>query len=342
MGYQFQPKDSNTQNQSLVVQDLSIRGNDGMFVFGGGALPAGSPILGAAAGFSVLGGSAITNSASAPSVVTGDMGIAPNGGSSVTGFPPATVTGADHFADGLATQAQVALAAALADLSTRASTPIAADLGGQTLTPGVYSEASLTFNLAASGDQTLIFNGAGLYVIICASTLNIGAGGIPLMLLQGGAQASDIYWVVGSTATINIGVTSAGATFEGNVLAATSITVTQGGSIINGRLLAHTGAVTFSNATDAATGTKIHGVDSSCIILIREPIKQVDEASVKIDSTNLLTLFPLASVTIVDSITFLADATSNKDAIKISGLPSLEANDLVVVKYRVLEQKTVR
>src|ERR1019366_4493528 len=112
-------------------------------------------------------------------------------------------------------------------------------LDGQTLTPGVYSESSSTFSLAGSGNATLTLNGAGVYVFIAASTLVTGSGGTPTITLTGGARAQDIYWVVGTSATINSG--HAG-TFQGNVIAHTSITVTTAGTV-NGSLVALTGAV---------------------------------------------------------------------------------------------------
>jgi hypothetical protein len=78
-----------------------------------------------------------------------------------------------------------------------------------------------------------------------ATTLTTGAGGVPVIALTGGARAQDVYWQVGSSATINSG--SAG-TFQGNIIALTSITDTIGGTV-NGSLLALNGAVTLSAAS---------------------------------------------------------------------------------------------
>jgi Ice-binding-like len=226
----------------------------------GGSAPVGSPNLGTSAGFAILAAAAITGSTGAGSVVTGDMGIYPNTLSSITNFPPSTVVGTTHAADPTANQALIDATAAFTDLTTRTSTPISATLDGVTLTPGVYTESSGTFNLAQSGNGTLTFNGAGVYVIHAASTLTTGAGGIPTMTFINGASAANVYWVCGSSATINVGVSSAGATFSGTVIAQASVTATQAGTV-NGRMFALTAAVTLSdtNAVNLTTNPPATG-----------------------------------------------------------------------------------
>ena len=139
--------------------------------------------------------------------------------------------------------AQTAAHSAYTSLSTMTATPISATLDGQTLTPGVYSTGAAS--LAASANGTLTFNGAGVYVIQTSSTLVTGAGGIPTMTLTGGATAANIYWTVGSSATINSGFSGV---FQGNVIAQASITDTLGGTV-NGSMIALSGAVTLSAAT---------------------------------------------------------------------------------------------
>ncbi len=162
----------------------------------------------------------------------------------LTGAPFDTiVSGSPHLNDALAQEAQTNALSAYTTFEGETATPISAVLDGQTLTPGVYSTGAAS--LAASGNGTLTFNGAGVYVIQTASTLVTGAGGIPTMTLTGGATAANIFWVVGSSATINSGLSG---TFQGNVLAQASITDTLGGTV-NGSLVALTGAVTFSAAT---------------------------------------------------------------------------------------------
>lgn len=139
--------------------------------------------------------------------------------------------------------AQTAANSAYTSLNGMTATPISATLDGQTLTPGVYSTGAAS--LAGSGAGNLTFNGAGVYVIQTASTLVTGSGGTPTMTLSGGATAANIYWVVGSSATINSGFTG---TFQGNIIAQASITDTLGGTV-NGSMIALSGAVTLSAVT---------------------------------------------------------------------------------------------
>src|SRR5680860_129209 len=121
-----------------------------------GSAQAQAPVsLGTADGFAVLGGSTVTNTG--PTVVNGDLGVSP--GSAVTGFPPGTVNGTIHAADAVAAQAQSDLTAAYIDAAGRACTVALTgqDLGGMTLTSGVYcfsSSAQLTgtLTLDAQGD----------------------------------------------------------------------------------------------------------------------------------------------------------------------------------------------
>jgi hypothetical protein len=227
----------------------------------GGGTPAGGLNLASASNFAIGAYSAITGSTGAGSVVTGDMFITPNNMSSITNFPPSVDIGTIHAADSIAVQARIDGNNAFLAGQVRglAGTVIPAELGGTTLTPGDYqSLTSLGLSLT-SGHSTLTLNGAGVYLLYSPSTLTTGASGstdTPTIAFTGGATAQNtyIYWIVGSSATINQSVTSAGATFYGTVLAYASITATQAGTI-NGRLLAvggGNGAVTLSD-TNAVT-----------------------------------------------------------------------------------------
>jgi hypothetical protein len=193
------------------------------------ALAATDPGLGIAGTFAVLAGTTITNTG--PSWITGELGVAP--GSSVTGFPPGT-SGFLHIADAAATSAQTALIGAFSN----AAQPCDADysgvnLGGRTLGPGAYCQAT-----APSLTGTLTLNGAGVYIFEIGSTL-VTAPGARVQLI-GGAQPCDVFWRVGSSATIG-----ASTTFVGNVMALTSISM-QAGATLNGRALALHGAVTLN------------------------------------------------------------------------------------------------
>jgi uncharacterized phage protein gp47/JayE len=228
----------NTQNGALASGSVGTTG----FTFV-------SSVLATAGNFAVLANSTITNTGS--TTITGNLGLYP--GTSVTGFPPGTVSGTQYIANSIAQQAETDAASAYTTLHSVTGTVISATLDGQTLTPGTYA-ITTGASLAQSGPGTLTFNGAGTYVIKCSSTLVTGAGGLPTMALTGGATAANIYWLVGSSATINVSDTG---TFEGNILAQASITV-DGGSV-SGRLIAIGAAVTISAATTITAPTASSG-----------------------------------------------------------------------------------
>ena len=200
-----------------------------------GAAPAVG--LGTAASFAVLGGSTITNTG--PTTVSGDLGLSP--GTAVTGFPPGNVVnGTTHVADGVAAQAQ---ADATTAYNTAAGLPatgnVTADLAGQTLVPGVYSGPTLSLN----GTLTLDGGGdpAAVFVFRAGSTLITGVGST--VSLVNGTSPCNVFWQVGSSATL--GTTSV---FAGTLVALTSITATSGASV-SGRLIARNGAVTLDTNT---------------------------------------------------------------------------------------------
>lgn len=205
---------------------------------GGGVAPVAlCPFIG---GCSVLAGSAVTNTGS--TVVSGDVGISP--GTAVTGFPPGLASGTIHIADGSAGQAQAALTAGYIDAAGRlGGTSVAGDLVGQTFTAGVYKSTS---SLAISGDVTLDAQGnsAAVFIFQIGSTLTTGSGSH--VVLVNGANACNVYWQVGSSATLGTN-----SVFKGNILALTSITITTGVNL-QGRALARNGAVTLD--TDVITG----------------------------------------------------------------------------------------
>jgi len=228
---------------------------------GGGA--GGSLNLGTAGNFAIGAYSAITGSTGSGSIVNGDMFITPSTMSSVTNFPPSVDNGTIHAADSIAVQAQTDAQNAFnaGQAAGLAGTTILSELGGQILTPGAYKFASGSAGLSlTSGNSTLTFNGAGTYIIYTASTLLTGATGstdVPTFAFTGGATPSNTFinWIVGSAATINQSVASAGATFYGNVIASAAITAVQAGTI-NGRLISLTASVTLTgtNTINSASG----------------------------------------------------------------------------------------
>ena len=197
-------------------------------------------------GMQLLAYAAITNSGS--SVVNGDIGVFHT--DSITGFPPGIVNGTIHHVDSYATAAAAAQLVLFNSYQTLglAGTTIPSALDGQTLVPGNYKFSSGAATLAQSGPGTLTLNGAGQYIIYTASTLGTGAGGLPTINLTGGATAAMVYWIVGSSATINIGVSAASGVFQGNIIASASITNSEGGTM-HGQYTALNGAITLSAAT---------------------------------------------------------------------------------------------
>jgi serine protease AprX len=196
--------------------------------------------LGTADRFAVLAGSTVTNTGA--STINGDLGLSP--GTAVTGFAPGTVNGTTQAANAVALQAKADLTTAYDEAVARTTpTPAPADLGGRTLTPGVYRSAS---SLALTGELELDAKGdpGAVFVFQAGSTL-ISASASRVRLVNG-AQPCNVFWQVGSSATL--GTTT---DFAGNILALTSITMNDGVKL-NGRALARNGAVTLINDTITA------------------------------------------------------------------------------------------
>ncbi len=203
------------------------------------AFSAQAPVgLGTDGSFAVLAGSTVTNTG--PSVISGSVGLDP--GSAVTGFPPGIVlAGTTQISNGVSLQAKSDLVTAYNDAAGRSSTAtVSGDLAGRTLTSGVYTSAS---SLGLSGALTLDAQGDpnAVFVFQAGSSLIVGSGS--QVNLIGGAQACNVYWQVGSSATIGTG-----AAFVGNILALTSISMTTGATL-QGRALARNGAVTLDTNT---------------------------------------------------------------------------------------------
>jgi hypothetical protein len=203
-----------------------------------GASAAVMPVpLGTAASFVVLAGAGVTNTG--PTTLNGDLGTFPT--PSVTGAGSMTITGTNHAGDAVTQGAKDALVTAYNNAAGQGpATPIAADLAGQTLAPGVYNSAS---SIGLTGALTL--NGGGdpraVFVFQAGSTLTTASAS--QVLLVNGAQACNVFWQVGSSATLGTG-----SVFRGSILALTDITVTTAATL-EGRVLARNGAVTLDTNT---------------------------------------------------------------------------------------------
>jgi hypothetical protein len=195
--------------------------------------PASVVNLGAAAPNGIMAGTAVT--CVIGGLISANVSVSP--GNTVTGFGPCVITGVQHLADAVAAQGQIDLTAAyntLAGLPCSASNAIVANLGGTTKPAGVYCTAS---GIGVSG--TLTLDGGGdsnaTFVFQAGSSLTT-AGNIVLI---NGAQAKNVYWVVGSSATLGVG-----SQWQGNVLTLASITMVDNATLL-GRALARNGAVTL-------------------------------------------------------------------------------------------------
>lgn len=209
--------------------------------------------LGSTSDYVILAGSLISNIPT--SAITGNIGLSPAAGSEITGIGSAEITGTIFTVDATGPAASVTDALGLAeakghltdaynDAAGRTSTDIvylSGNIGGLTLTPGLYrsggsleiSSGELTFN--AQGNPNAVF------IIQIASSLNTTSG--RQIILTGGASASNIFWQVGTSATL--GTTSV---FKGTIMADQSISVNTGAAL-EGRLLARIAAVTLSSST---------------------------------------------------------------------------------------------
>jgi len=209
------------------------------------ALAATAPSLGAADNFGVLGASTVTNTG--PTVIYGDLGLYP--GTSITGFfnttandGPGIVVGAVNQTDAVAHQAQTDVTTAYDNITAMPFTQdlTGQNLGGLTLTPGVYkfsSSAQLTGVLTLNASD----NDNAVWVFQIGSTLTT-ASDSSVVFIHGG-QECNVFWQVGSSATLGTGTN-----FVGNILADQSITLTTGANI-TGRALASNDAVTMHSNT---------------------------------------------------------------------------------------------
>ncbi|HET6202910.1 MAG TPA: ice-binding family protein [Planctomycetota bacterium] len=269
---------------------------------GPGGLPLVSlvPSLGSAQNFAVLAASTVTNTGA--TIITGGLGVSP--GTTVTGFPPGILNGTLHAGDPVALQAQADLTLAYNNLAGMAcgTTLTGQDLGGLTLAPGVYcfattAQISGALTLDAQGNPNAVF------VFQIGSTLTTAINS-SVQVINGG-QPANVFWQVGSSATLGTGTA-----FVGNVVALASVTLTTGASV-TGRVLARTAAVTMDTNVVTLTlqaGASPYGTSSpGCagpLAIGATSVPQVGNASFAITCDNAppsaagilgVSFFPLAS-----------------------------------------------
>jgi len=262
--------------------------------------------------FAVLGGSAISDTPS--SIINGNVGLSPNGGASITGLTCGEVTGTIYDNDGfytgnpagvacritdagLLTKAKNDLTTAVNDATGRSITStIATELGGSTLTDGVYNSAAGTFGITGTLTLDGQNNADSVFIFKAASTL-ITASSSKVVLING-AQACNVYWIVGSSATFGTS-----STLIGNVMASESIT-DSGSSTIYGRLLASTSAITLNKTTvtkqtcsagtaggptssSSSSSSSSNSVDSYCEPIINTVVSSLIIESKRIDKDSV-------------------------------------------------------
>ena len=206
-------------------------------------MPAGDGIdLGTAANFAILAGAGVTNTG--PSILTGDVGSFPT--ATMVGFPPGTVIGTLYtVASPVVEKAKADLLIAFNEAQSRSLNAISlpGQIGGLTLAPGLYvnSTSSGISGTGANGILTLDAGGNAnaVWIFKMGSTLITGPG--TSIVLAGNAQAKNIYWSVGSSATLGTN-----SSFYGNILADQSITLNTGATLI-GRALTRIAAVALDS-----------------------------------------------------------------------------------------------
>jgi hypothetical protein len=193
--------------------------------------------LGSAAHFAIL--ATATTTTTGGGIINGDVGLSPAGSQ---GIPPGQINGKIYNGGPIAAQASLDLNAAIIAASP-AQLPgginAGAELGGQTLVAGVYQSPSGSFGIS-SVDLTLHGGPNDVWVFQMASTLTVGVG--RKVILTGGALARNVFWQVGSSATIGTS-----AVFEGTIMAYASVTM-NASSTMDGRALVQTGAVTYNGS----------------------------------------------------------------------------------------------
>jgi len=196
--------------------------------------------LGTADDFALLAGSTITNTGA--TTITGDVGVHP--GTFAPGFEASvTLDGEFHETDAVAEQAKLDLVTAYNDAAGRSVTEtIPTELGGgDPLIPGVYDSEAGTFEITgtltldAQGDPNAVFIFQMESTLVTASDSSVS--------LINGAQACNVFWQVGSSATLGTN-----SSFVGNILALASITLNTGATV-EGRVLARDAAVTLDSNT---------------------------------------------------------------------------------------------
>ncbi|MET3370231.1 UNVERIFIED_CONTAM: hypothetical protein ABIE34_003499 [Jeotgalibacillus campisalis] len=272
---------------------------------------AATPVnLGTATSYSVLAATTVTNTG--PTTLQRDLGLSP--GTAITGFPPGIAAGTTHAADAVALQAQSDLTTAYNNAAGQPLTAtVSGDLVGQTLVEGVYKSTS---SLALSGQLTLDGQGnpASVFVFQVASTL-ITASASSIIFING-AQACNVFWQVGSSATLGTA-----SSFKGSILALTSITA-QTNAVVEGRLLARNGQVSLDTnvvttpacVTTPTTSAPPVTATATPTVTPTETVTATATATPTVTPTETVTATATATPTATATETVTATATATPTA----------------------------
>jgi hypothetical protein len=227
------------------------------------SLAVNRPPMNTASFYAVIGSSKVTNTGN--TLLNGNLGLMP--GTSVVGFPPGIYSGVRNVANSPALIAKQSAQAAYTNIKTRPPGSVLSALDGLTLVPGTYTSAS-SMTLGQSTGATLTLDAGGnsqaQWLFQIGSTLTTGAGGASQIIFINGGCPANVYWQVGSSATINVTPLSV---FVGSILAQISITI--GSGIVQGTMVALTGAVTITSAS--TIGSMATSKSSGCAPVTRAP-----------------------------------------------------------------------
>ena len=252
------PDSGRVRRHAAAVAGIVALFSTGLVLPLGSAEAATTVPLGTARSFSVLAGSTITNTGQ--TTIAGDVGLHP--GTSVTGFGPGadavTQDGSLYVADGVAQQAKADLNVAYTNAAGQTPvTEVPTELGNTTLTAGVYDSASGTFQI--TGPLTLDGEGNPDAVFIFQMGTTLTTASASTVTLVGQADLCNVFWQVGSSATLG-----SNSTFRGTIMADQSVSLGTG-AVVEGRVLAREAAVTMQSntITSAACSTPVDDGDTA-------------------------------------------------------------------------------